>query len=128
MSRGWLTLLCAVLVVWQPLTFSFEAAAALPTLGMRGPAGAAELFFHAVVAALSVAAGSALWQGSPAGPVLAKVAVAFGAVSGVQSLYWSVLPSNVFPSDRLPLAAVTVAHAGAWLIYLQRSRRIRAMS
>src|SRR4051812_48583963 len=104
MSRGWIILLCAVLLVWQPLSFAVEASAALPTLGMRGLPGTLELGAHAIVAALSVAAGWALWQSSPAGPMLARVALIVGAIGGVQSLYWSVLPSNVFPSDQLPLA------------------------
>ena len=127
MPRGWLLLLCAVLLGWQPLTFALEAASALETLGMRGVPGLLELAAHGLVAALSFAAGWALWQSSPAGPLLATIAVAAGAITGVQSLYWSVLPSNVFPSDRLPLAALTVAHACGWLMYLRRSKRIRTI-
>jgi hypothetical protein len=127
MPRGWLLLLCAVLLVWQPLAFAVEAASALPTLGMRGVPGLLELAAHGAVAALSFAAGWALWQSSRAGPLLATAALAGGAITGVQSLYWSVLPSSVFPSDRLPLAALTLAHAGAWLVYLRRSKRIRTI-
>ena len=127
MPGGWLLVLCAVLLVWQPLTFALEAASALQTLGMRGAAGALELAAHGSVAALSFAAGWALWQESPAGPLLATFAVAAGGLTGVQSLYWSVLPSNIFPSDRLPLAALSVAHACAWLVYLRRSNRVRSI-
>ena len=127
MGRGWLVLLCVVLLVWQPLTFAVEAASTLQTLGMRGAAGAIELAAHGVVTALAIAAGWALWQSSPAGPMLARMAIAAAGLSGVQSLYWSVLPSDVFPSDRLPLAVLTVAHAVAWLVYLRRSKRIRAI-
>jgi hypothetical protein len=127
MPRGWLLVLCAVLFVWQPLTFSVEASAALSSLAMRGALGVLELVAHGIVAAVSFAAGWALWQGSPASPLLATVAVSAGGLVGVQSLYWSVLPGNVFPSDRLPLAALGIAHAAAWLVYLRRSKRIRAM-
>jgi hypothetical protein len=128
MPRGWLLLLCAVLFVWQPLTFAVEVASALPSIGMRGAAGAIELGVHGVVAALSFAAGWALWQTSPAGPMLATIAIAAGAAAGVQSLYWSVLPNNVFPSDRLPLAILIVATACAWLVYLRRSKRVRRLT
>jgi hypothetical protein len=124
-SRGWIVLLCAVLLVWQPLSFALEAAATLPTLGMRGLAGTLELSVHGIAAALSFAAGWAMWQLSPAGPVLARMALVAGAATGVQSLYWSVLPGNVFPSDRLPLAGAIVAHAAIWLLYLKRSKRVR---
>jgi len=127
-GRGWLLLLCAILLVWQPLSFAVEAASSLPNLGMRGAAGALELLAHGLVAALSVAAGIALWQSSPGGRPLAMAAILSGAVAGVQSLYWSVLPSNVFPSDRLPIATLIVAHAAAWAAYLNRSKRVREKS
>jgi hypothetical protein len=127
MPRGWLLLLCAVLLVWQPLMLAVEASSALPSLGMRGAAGVTELVVHGLVAALSFAAGWALWQTSPAGPRLATFAVAANGLIGVQSLYWSVMPSNVFPSDRLPLAALIATHAFAWLAYLRRSKRIQEM-
>ena len=81
MGRGWLLLLCAVLLVWQPLTFAVEAASSLQTLGMRGPAGAIELIAHGVVAAVGIAAGWALWQSSPAGPMLARIAIAAAGLS-----------------------------------------------
>jgi hypothetical protein len=93
---------------------------------MRGSAAVLELAFHALVAAVSAAAGWALWQSSPAGRSLAAVAIGLVTVAGVQGLYWSVLPSNVFPADRLPIAALIVAHGMAWLIYLRRSRRFRS--
>jgi hypothetical protein len=127
MGRIWVLLLCAVLMVWQPLTFAVEASSSLTSLGMRGASGAVELSIHGAVAALSVAAGWALWQSGPSGPKLARVAIVAAALVSVQSLYATVLPSNVFPSDRLPLALLTVAHAAAWLAYLWRSARIRAI-
>jgi hypothetical protein len=125
--RGWPLLLCAVLFIWQPLNFAAGAAAAIPTLGMRGIPGLAELLWHGLAAAVSVAAGVALWKASPAGPALARAAVVALTLAGVQSRYWSVLPSNVFPSDRPFLALAITAHGAAWLLYLHRSKRIRAL-
>jgi hypothetical protein len=127
MARIWLLLLCVVLMIWQPLSFAVEASSSLGTLGMRGAAGALELVLHGAVAALSVAAGWALWQSSPGGPKLARIAVVANAIIGVQSLYATALPSNVFPSDRLPLAVLNVIAAALWLTYLWRSSRIRAI-
>ncbi|MEO7276181.1 MAG: hypothetical protein ABI211_29700 [Vicinamibacterales bacterium] len=127
MARVWLLLLCVVLMVWQPLSFAVEASSSLGTLGMRGAAGAVELVVHGAVAALAVAAGWALWQSSPGGPKLARVAIVAAALVSVQSLYATALPSNVFPSDRLPLAALNVTAAAGWLAYLWRSARIRAI-
>src|SRR4029453_7903352 len=125
MPRGGLLFLCALLFLWQPSDFAIEAAWALPSVGMRGVVGAFELIVHGIAAALSIAAGWGLWQGNPGGPTPAAVAIAASAIVGVQSLYWSILPSNVFPSDRLLLAALIVGHAGAWLVYLRRSKRVR---
>jgi hypothetical protein len=127
MARIWPVMLCLVLMVWQPLSFAVEASSSLGTLGMRGASGAVELIVHGAVAALSLAAGWALWQSSPGGPKLARVAIVAAAVVGVQSLYATALPSNVFPSDRMPLALVTVLHGAVWLAYLSRSARIRAI-
>jgi hypothetical protein len=127
MPRGWLLLLCIILLVWQPLSFAVEAAGTLPTLGVRGLQAIVEIAAHGIVAALSFAAGWALWQASPAGPRLAVVVLVACAVTGVQSLYWTVLPSNVFPGDRLALASVIVLHSAAWIVYLRRSKHVRQM-
>jgi hypothetical protein len=123
-----LLLLCTILFVWQPLTVAAEIAATLPTLGMRGAPAAIELLAHGLVAALSVAAGWALWTRNPAGPALAVATMVGAAVIGVQALYWTVLPGNTFPSDRLPRAVLTVAHSIFWLVFLRRSRRVRAIA
>jgi hypothetical protein len=88
---------------------------------MRGPAGAAELLAHAVVTALAVAAEWGLWIGNPAAPALAVLAVGASAAISIQSLYWTWLPHNIMPGDRLPLAVLAVAHAACWTIYLRRS-------
>ena len=113
-------LLCLVLYVWQPLNFSVELAATLPTLGMRGLPAAAELIVHGAIAALSVAAASALWSATPAGPRLATIALVGVALSGVQTLYWSRLPHQTTPGDKLPIAALTIAHSALWLLYIRR--------
>ena len=123
MPRGWLLVLCAVLFVWQPLNFSTEVSAALPTIAMRGWPGLFELAVHGLVAAASVAAGWALWQSNPAGPALALLVLAGAALTGIQSLYWSALPHNTFPADRLPLALVIAGHSSAWMAYLRRLAR-----
>jgi len=128
MPRGWLLLLCVMLLLWRPLDFATELAAALPSLGMRGAVGAIELLAHGGVAALSVAAVRALGAAVPAGPRLATAALIASAVATVQSLYWSVLPHQTMPGDRLPLAILAVAHAAAWLVYLNRSRRVREIA
>jgi hypothetical protein len=128
MPRGWLLLLCIVLLVWRPLDFALELPSVLPSLGMRGPIAIVEVLFHGVVAALAVAAVQALWSRMPAGPILAAAAVIASAAASVQALYWSLLPHQTAPGDELPLAMLSVAHAAVWLVYLKRSRRVRELA
>lgn len=124
--RGWLLLLCGWLFVWEPMRVAGELAGAFGTLGMRGAAGAVELAVHGAVASAAVAAAWALWHGSPAGPRLASAAVAASAAVTVQSLYWSRLPGDVAPGEQLPLSILAVTHAAVWILYLRKSRRVRA--
>ena len=125
--RGWLLVLCAVLLLWRPLDFAIELPMTLPSLGMRGVAGAAELLFHGAVAALAIAAVRAFAVGLPIALPLAAGALAASAAASVQSLYWSALPNQVVPGSELPLAAFSIVHALVWLAYLKRSRRVRAL-
>ena len=124
---GWLLLLCGYLGLWQPLTLAAEVSATLGTLGMRGPAGVAELSAHAAVSAFAVAAGWGLWVGNPKAPVFAEIGLVACALASVQSLYWTRLPLNTMPGDRLPLAIVAIAHAAGWITYLRKSRRVRSL-
>ncbi|HEX2454272.1 MAG TPA: hypothetical protein VHI99_11280 [Vicinamibacterales bacterium] len=127
MPGGWLLVLTVVLYLWQPVTFAGELLLSLDSLGMRGAPAVIELLAHAGSAGLSVAASRALSNGNPAGPAMAAFALAVAAILGVQSLYWSSLPHHTMPGDKLPLAILMVAHSVAWLIYLRRSKRVRAI-
>jgi len=126
-SRGWLLLLCAYLAAWQPMKLASEVSATLGSLEMRGLAGVVELSAHAVITALAVAAGWGLWIGNPKAPIFAAIALAACAVASVQSLYWTRLPGNTMPGDRLPLAVAAIAHATGWMVYLRKSRRVRSL-
>jgi hypothetical protein len=125
--RGWLLLLCVDLCAWEPMKLAREVSATLGSVAMRGPAAVIELAVHASVAAVAVAAAWALWIGNPRSPAFAAVAVVASAAVTVQSLYWSVLPGNTMPGDRLPLALAAIAHAAGWMAYLRKSRRVRAL-
>ena len=121
MSRGWLLLLCATLLLWRPLDFAFELPSTLSSLGHRGIVAVVELLFHGVVGAVAVAAARALWDTMPAAVLLTRVALSLSAIATCQSLYWSVLPHQTVPSDRLPLAAFATCVAIGWLVYLRRA-------
>jgi hypothetical protein len=125
MRRGWLLLLCAVLILWRPLDYIVVLPQSLPTMGMRGAPGVIELLVHGLVAALSVAAAQALWNEQPSGPRLAAAALIGSAAATVQSLYWTYLPRQTVPGSERPIAAIAIALAAVWLVYLKRSRLIR---
>jgi hypothetical protein len=114
-------LLCAVLLLWRPLDFAIELLSALPSMGQRGVIGVIELLAHGVVAALAVAAARAIRRDLASAVPLARLALVASAAATVQSQYWSVLPHQTMPGDKLPLAIVAVSMAVGWLIYL-RSR------
>lgn len=125
-ERAAVALLCLVLAVWRPLNFAADAMMTLPSLGMRGPLALAELIAHGGVAVLGVMAAMALWNQRPHGASLARTAVVLSAAVSVQSLYWSILPSQTKPGDELPLAILAVAHAAVWLLFLSRPGRVRS--
>ena len=127
-GRFSLFLLCVVLFVWAPASFAAELGTTLPSLWMRGPLALFELGAHGLVTALSVAAGWALWLRRPHGPPLARAALIGLAVVGVQSVYWSVLPTQTPPGSELPLAALSVGHTALWLLFLHRAAVIRSIS
>jgi hypothetical protein len=120
MHRGWALLLCVYLLGWVPLNFANELFGSVGSLDMRGWRGTIELAAHAVVTMMCAAAGWSLRTGAPAGRTLAIAAVLASAFAAVQSLYWTVLPRNLAPGDRLPLAALATAHASFWLFMLTR--------
>jgi hypothetical protein len=127
MPRGWLLLLCVFLFVWEPLRFAGELTGSVGTLEMRGTLGVAELAAHAAIAAIAVAAAWGLWIRNPQSPLWASIAVAASAAATIQSMYWSRLPGNAVPGERLPLSIAAIAHAAGWIAYLRKSRRVRTV-
>ena len=121
MSRGPLLLLCATLLLWRPLDFAFELPSTLSSLGHRGWIAAVEILFHGAVAALAVSAARALWDRMPPALLLARLALVLSVLATWQSHYWSMLPHQTIPSDRLPLAVVATIVASAWLAFLSRA-------
>ena len=116
-------LLSAFLLVWVPANFAAELLSSLPGLAARGAPAVIELIAHGAVAALAAAAGIAVRTDSSSALPLAALAVAAATVVAVQSLYWSFLPQQTMPGDRLPLAGSNLAHGAAWLLYFRRRAR-----
>ena len=125
MARGWLLALAMFLFAWEPFRVATEFTSASGTIGARGAGAIVELCAHAVVAAICVAAGWALWMGSPHAPELATAGLVLSACTSVQSMYWSALPHQTMPGEQLPASVLALAHAAGWIAYLRYSRRVR---
>src|SRR5579862_7515502 len=123
--RGWLLVLCFVLMVYQPLALALEASAAIEALPIRGLTLGLVLAARLVVTAAGVAAGLALVSRRPAALTLAKASL---VLSAAMDLF--VYSTPFFPSNRLPgttpwFATASLVFYGGWLAYLFRSRRVR---
>jgi hypothetical protein len=115
MPRGWVLLLSAYLLAWVPMTFATELQVVLPSIGRRGGMAVAELAVHGLSTIVCGAAGWMLLVGAPVAPLASAIAVVLNAFVSIQSLYWTMLPRNTAPSDRLPLALLVCCHAAFWL-------------
>ena len=114
-----ITIVAALLMFLEPLRFAAEALMVIPTIGYRGSLAMVELVAHGVVAALSASAGFALFNKSPDGGRLGRLAILAVTARSIQSLTWSVLPNNTPPGSELLSAGVTLAIAAIALLILR---------
>ena len=121
MHRGWALLLCGYLLGWVPLNFANEILGTFPSLGMRGVTAIVELAAHALVAILCATAGWMVWTRAPAAWPMAAASVAASTITSIQSLFWTALPRNIAPGQKLPLAAAAVVLAVFWLLLIRRA-------
>ena len=122
---GWLLLLCALLLVWQPTELAIVSSSAVDQIAFRGPLLALALAGRTLVTALGIAAGIALLRRHPGAPWLAKASLVASALADVATYTTSVIPSNRMPGDAPIYVAASLVYYGLWLVYLGRSRRVR---
>jgi Ca2+/H+ antiporter len=124
--RGWLLLLCRLLVVFHPLSLAVTASGALGALSVRGTAVASILILRLIVVGFGMAAGRALQHVQPGSVTLAKAALLASAAMDLFVYTTPYFPNNRVPGDTPFYVAATLAYHGAWLLYLTRSERVRA--
>lgn len=129
MNRDALPLLAralgAFLTFWEPLTFAFTLAGALPRLAVYGwPAYLLALYRTGVVG-LGVAAGRALWTASPGARHLVQGWALTHALGLVLTYSTPFFPSNRVPGTKGPLLALFVAFDVACWVWARQSRRLR---
>ena len=123
--RGWLLVLCAWLLVGQPLAAGAVAASLVDAVAVDGWPVAALLLLRVTVVAVGIAAGLALVARRPAAVAIAKVSLIFSAITDVVVYGTPYFPSNRMPGDTPLYIAGSLVYHGGWLIYLVRSRRVR---
>ncbi len=123
---GWLLLLCRLLVVFHPLSLAVTASGALAALSVRGTAVASILVLRLIVVGFGMAAGRALQHVQPGAVTLAKAALLASAAVDLFVYTTPYFPNNRVPGDTPFYVAATLAYHGAWLLYLARSKRVRA--
>jgi hypothetical protein len=94
-----------LLIALEPLHFSGELIAVIPTITYRG---------------WCVMAGFALLNDSPDGRRIATVAIVASFLRVVQSTYWSALPDNTIPGDELFRVGIAGAAALIAIVILRR--------
>ena len=124
---GWLLLLCRLLVVFHPLALAVTASNALGALPARGTAVGLILILRLIVVGFGMAAGRALQQVQPGAVTLARAALVASAATDVFVYTTPFFPNNRPPGDTPLYVAATLAYHSAWLAYLYRSRRVRAI-
>jgi hypothetical protein len=122
---GWLLVLCAWLLVGQPIGLAFVAASSLTALPLRGLPMALVLFARLLVTAIGVAAGLAVVGRRGGAIALAKWSLVLSAATDVFVYTTPFFPSNRLPGDTLPLIVASLAFYTIWIVYLFRSKRVR---
>jgi hypothetical protein len=123
--KGWLLVLCVLLIVWGPVQLGLVASSALAALPIRGLPLGLLLMARIAVTAFGLAAGLALFSRRPVAVPLARVSLVLSALTDVVVYTTPYFPSNRMPGDDMFFIAASLAYATLWLVYLSRSRRVR---
>jgi hypothetical protein len=123
---GWLLVLAAAMMIWQPLRVALTASHVLAALPLRGWPMVAMILFRTIVASIGIGAGLAILGRRSAAMRLAAIALVLSATADVAAYSTSFLPNNLPPGDAPFYISACLAYHAAWLTYLVRSRRVRA--
>jgi hypothetical protein len=119
-----LLLLCALLLIWEPLSVGFTASRMLGAISLRGLPLALIVLLRLAVTAVGIAAGLALLGRRPGAITLAKVSLAASAATSLFVYMSPIVPNNRPPGDNTILAVLSISYYAAWIFYLQRSKNL----
>jgi hypothetical protein len=124
--RGWLLLLCVLLLVWQPFSLALTTAETMEGLSLRGPGLAIILIVRLLAAGLGIAAGLSLFQRQTGAVTIAKASLVFSAAVDTLVYATPYYPSNRPPGDAMLVLIASLAYYAIWFAYLARSKRVRS--
>jgi hypothetical protein len=124
---GWYGLLCLLLLVWQPLRVGLTASSSLDAVVFGSAVVILTLCVRLIVAGLGFAAGLALASRRPGGVTLAKASLILSGVTDLFVLLTPYVPDNRAPGEAPVLLAATLTYHLGWLLYLYRSKKVRAV-
>ena len=124
-AGGWLLILCRLLIVGHPLSLAVVASGSLGSIAVRGAPVAVILIVRLLVVGIGVGAGLALQNLRPGAVRLATVALLLSAGTDLFVYLTPYFPSNRMPGDTPLYVLASLVYHGGWLLYLQRSRRVR---
>ena len=122
---GWLLVLCALLIVWQPMILAIAVSGVLRSILLRGFPAFAVLGLRLAVTALGAGAGMALAFRRESAVTMTKVSLAASAATDLFVLLTPYFPGNRVPGDEPYYAAAILLNCAVWMTYLLRSRRVR---
>jgi hypothetical protein len=123
--RGWLLVLCALLLIGQPLAFALSASSALSAVPIRGVSLALVMTLRLLVTAWGIAGGLALAARRAGAVPFAKAAIIVDAATDLFVYATPYYPSNRLPGDTAWYVAGSLAYHAVWLAYLFQSVRVR---
>ena len=124
--RGWLLVLCGLLLVWQPINLATTMSGLVDELSARGAGLGVILLARLLGAGLGIAAGLSLFQLRPGAVSIAKASLVFSAVVDIAVYATPYSPNNRPPGDATIILAASLLYYGVWFAYLMRSKRVRA--
>ena len=123
--RGWLLLLCGLLLVGQPVAIGLTASSVLDAVPLRGLQLALLLAARVLATGVGIAAGIAILRRGGHALAVAKTGLTLSAVVDVVVYATPYFPNNRPPGETPLYLTASLAYYAIWMTYLTRSQRVR---
>ena len=123
---GWLFVLCAMLLIWQPISTGLVASRLLGLLPVRGLPVALLVILRLLATGFGVAAGLALLGLRPGAVAMTRISLAASAATDLFIYLTPYFPSNRAPGETPVYVLISLTYHALWLAYLFRSKRVAA--